>query len=192
MDNYQGQEAIRTNQDVKNEMWMRGIIRYVVRHRGIRVSFAIAFLLLALDIVVDGASLHSMLFCPVWFFASIIKNAVQRPGWKLAALRISIPLLTLLVSVENSFFQIHVATENASRIVAACENFHAATGKFPQVLNELVPDYLPTIPRAKYCLSFNKFSYWNLDGHATLTWYEMPPFGRRIYDFDQRRWGSLD
>ena len=45
-------------------------------------------------------------------------------------------------------FQYRVGKANAPRIIAACDQFHAATGRFPKTLDELVPRYLPAVPCA--------------------------------------------
>ncbi len=59
-------------------------------------------------------------------------------------------------------------------------------------LDELVPQYIPSIVPAKYCLVCGEFRYWNLDGSPMLVWYVVPPYGRAIYNFEERRWSYLD
>ena len=60
----------------------------------------------------------------------------------------------------------------------------------PEKLDELVPNYLPSIPPAKYCLG-GDFKYWNFDGGSTL-WWTRYGFYRRFYNFDSKRWSNLD
>ena len=76
----------------------------------------------------------SSIFCPIWFLVSLLKNAVQRPGWRLALVRIMLPALTLCLVRANNAIQIGVAEKNAQRVVAACEEYHAANGRFPKDL----------------------------------------------------------
>jgi hypothetical protein len=161
-------------------------------HPGIRVSVGIAVLLLGLDVGIGGSFEFSLIFCPIWFLISVLKNAIQRPGWMLGLARIAVPPLTLALVLANNAVQWRIANANAARVVTACEAFHAATCKFPKTLDELVPRYLPSIPRAKYCLSWGDFMYWNNEGHPILVWCLVPPYGRKIYDFQERRWGYLD
>ena len=162
-------------------------------HRGIRVSIGGALLLLAWDAALTGSFVMSVLACPIWFLVSILKNAILRPGWRLALLRIAIPALTLGLVVANDAVQRRIARANAARIITACEEFHVANGKFPQTLDELVPRYIRSIPPAKYCLTFGEFCYWNFDdGRAMLEWCVIPPYGRKIYTFADRRWGYID
>ena len=100
------------------------------------------------------------------------------------------PPLTLALVLANDTLQRKIAEANAPRVIEACEEFHAANGRFPKTLDELVPRYLPSIPRAKYCLVLGEFHYWK--DSALLVWYVVPPYGRAIYDFDERRWSYLD
>jgi hypothetical protein len=176
----------------QNEMWLTTLIRYLCCQRGIRVSIGIVCLLLAWDVANTGSFVMSYIFCPIWFLASLLKNAIQHPGWRLALTRIAIPALTLTVVMANDSLQSQIAQANAPKIIAACEEFHAANGRFPKTLDELVPRYLPSVPRAKYCLIYGDFSYWYLDSHPILEWCVIPPYGRRIYDFDRRQWNYID
>ena len=135
----------------------------------------------------------SYLACPVWFLVSVVKNAIQRPGWRLALLRAAMPVLTLGLALGNNALQWKVAEANAERIIKACEEFCAATGKYPRKLQDLVPGYLKSVPRAKYCLCWGEFMYWNDKGiPAMLVWCKIPPFGRKVYTFADRRWGYID
>ena len=81
---------------------------------------------------------------------------------------------------------------NAARVIAACDEFHAANGRFPNTLDELVPRYMPFIPRAKYCLDHGEFCYLNPGGHPTLHWCVISPFTREAYSFEDRRWRYID
>jgi hypothetical protein len=163
--------------------------------RGIKASIWGAFVLLFLVAVLNGSFLLSFLVCPIWFLVSVLKNAIQRPGWRLALIRIAIPALTLGLVLANNEVQCRIAEANAPRIIAACEEFHAANDKFPKTLDELVPRYMPSVPRAKYCLVDGEFRYWHFkddDVGSILEWCVVPPFGRKTYDFKDRRWSYLD
>lgn len=161
------------------------------RRPGVRGSIVGSLALLAFD-VGAGSFLTSLFACPIWFLVSVTKSATQKPGWTVALVRAAIPLVTLAVVLGNSAVQSRIAKANAERIIAACDKFHAGTGTFPNALDELVPDYMQFIPRAKYCLEWDKYEYINGDGHPILLWVEIPPFGRPTYNFEDRRWGYLD
>jgi hypothetical protein len=160
--------------------------------RGIRRSVVTAAVLLAWDGALYGTSLTSMLVCPIWFLVSLLKNAIQRPGWVLALVRIAIPALTLALVRANDAVQLRVAEANAQRVVAACEEYNTANGTFPKKLDELVPQYMNSVPLAKYCLGPpGRFAYHNL-GTPMLYWQVVPPYYRKIYNFETRSWSYLD
>ncbi|MFZ5832084.1 MAG: hypothetical protein ACOY3P_18525 [Planctomycetota bacterium] len=162
-------------------------------YRSVRGSILGGLGILIWDGAVMGSFLTALLVCPVWFVVSVVKNLIQRPGWRVALVRVSIPALALGLLLANNQLQWRIAETNASRVVAACEAFHAANGSYPQNLDELVPTYLPEIPRAKYCLVFGEFRYYSFGSDSPiLVWFAVPPYGRKIYNFEERRWSYLD
>lgn len=157
--------------------------------RDVYKSIIGAIILLAFDLGITGSYTFSLLFCTIWFFVSVFKNLIQKPGWKIAIIRVAIPPLILLLAWTNGSFQLRIAEGNASRVIAACEQYRKDTGKYPETLNELVPGYLPSIPRAKYCLD-GGFGYFNSEIGPTLYWHVGPY--RKLYSFVGQRWSYLD
>lgn len=185
------ESSCRPAEHTQSEMWLTILVRCIWSDRGIGLSIVAALLLLAWDAGLNGSCVMSWLFCPIWFLLSVLKNAIQRPGWRLGLLRIATPALTLGLVLANNTHQLRMAKANAQRIVAACDEYHAANGRFPETLDELVPQYLPSIPRAKYCLDFGDFVYSD-DERPTLIWYVVPPYHRRIYNFETRQSKDID
>jgi hypothetical protein len=163
-------------------------------YRSIRGSIGAAAIVLTLDVVLFGSILMSLVFCPIWILVSLLKSAIHRPGWGLALARILIPALTLWLVKANDAFQLRVAETNGQRIVAACEEYHAANGRFPGDLDELVPKYMNSVPVAKYCLGPGSLFFYtsSTSGATMLAWEIVAPHYRRIYNFDTRRWSYLD
>ncbi len=159
--------------------------------RGVGRSIRGALALLFWDVVISGSFCASLLICPIWFLVSILKNLIQRPGWKIALFRIAIPAATLGLVLANNALQCRMAESNATRIITACEKYHAANGTFPQTLDDLVPQYMQSIPRAKNCMMFGEFRYWNMEESHTLEWYAVPPHCRKRYNFEGRKWNYL-
>lgn len=168
---------------------MYGLARFF---RNIKGSIAAVAVLLTWDGALFASYLMSGLFCPIWFLLSLLKNAIERPGWGLALVRVAIPALTLGIVWANNAVQIGVAEANAWRVVTACMTFHAANGRFPEKLDELVPQYLISVPRAKYCLGPPGRFYYHNFGSPKLYWQVVPPYYRKIYNFDTRSWSYLD
>ena len=99
-------------------------------------------------------------------------------------------LVSLAVIVGNN----RLAERRARLIVAAVERYDADHHALPGSLEELVPTYLPNVPRAKLSFVAATFDYWRHadESSATLMWVVMPPFGRRTYNFTEHRWGAVD
>jgi hypothetical protein len=145
---------------------------------------------LLFDVGLDGFYLASIEICPFWFLISVVKNLIKRPGWRIAIFRISMPVLTLGIAMTNGNLQWKISDTNAERVIEACYEFRVANGRYPKTLDELVPEYLPSVPPAKHCVA-GGFYYSSQDGHSSLMWSRYG-FYRRIYDFDSKQWGNLD
>lgn len=85
-----------------------------------------------------------------------------------------------------------VARERAETLVVAVEQFHAKHGRYPERLEEVVPVFIAEIPKAKYVLTAETFRYFSKDSSHWLMYVEVPPFGRRIYTFEDHKWTYLD
>ena len=179
------------NQSSKNSVRTPVHVRSVWYDNGICLSIGGACLLLAWDIGFTGSYLVSSVCCPIWIFVSALKGVIERRDWRFIFARTAVPALALGLVLANSAVQIKIAETNATKIIVACEAFQAANGCFPESLGELVPGFIPSVPRAKYCLAYGEFHYFSL-GRPMLVWCVVPPFSRRIYDFDAQRWGSVD
>ncbi|NMO21981.1 hypothetical protein HPC49_46555 [Pyxidicoccus fallax] len=86
------------------------------------------------------------------------------------------------------------ARKNADVLIAACRAFQAKHGRLPDTLEQLVPDFLPDLPPAKFAGPHFGFTY-DVDAEATrhvLGWTDVMPFGRPYYVFEEDRWGYLD
>ncbi|MCP3098855.1 hypothetical protein LZ198_08205 [Myxococcus sp. K15C18031901] len=84
------------------------------------------------------------------------------------------------------------ARQNAERIIDACRAFQARHGRLPDALTELVPDFLPELPPAKYGGPHFGFTYDVHSERHVLGWTDRIPFGRPYYVLEEDRWGYLD
>jgi hypothetical protein len=158
-----------------------------------KASLFCAAALLCLDVVLHGSYLFSILICPIWFLACIVRNSIWQPGRAIALFRVAVPALTLGIVLANTAIQWTIAEGNAAHIIKACDDFHAANGRYPKTLNELVPRFLNSIPRAKYSLMDGEFTYYcdKESGHCILWWCKIP-FGKEVYGFESKRWRYID
>jgi hypothetical protein len=155
-------------------------------------SLLIAFVLIYLDIVEFGSYMFCALACPVWFVISAVIALVQRPTWRITVARVLAAPVVLLLAVSNYSVQSSIAMANAAYVIQACESYRTDNGSYPDRLDQLVPRYLKSIPRAKYCHFFGGFCYVRIDQSPILWWTAMPPFNKRVYDFERRTWRYLD
>jgi hypothetical protein len=116
----------------------------------------------------------------------------QRPLAGSRAARAAMYLLLGVATVGAMRFHAETARVNADRVIAACRSYEKANGKLPEKLPDLVPAFLPGIPRAKYTGMFGEFTYLSSPTNHTLLYVALPPFGRRLYHFEQNRWSNLD
>jgi hypothetical protein len=89
-------------------------------------------------------------------------------------------------------FHAYTARVNADRVIAACRSYESAHGRLPDRLQDLVPAFLPAVPRAKHTGMYGAFTYFSSAESHTLMYVAFPPFGRRLYHFEERRWGVRD
>ena len=102
-------------------------------------------------------------------------------------------LLAVLFVFSANAIQNCIADRRAVMLGKACIAFRAKYDHYPQRLEELVPEFIPSVPDAK-TLSGTSFIYIpKLNGGEPMLFYEaVPPFGRRFYHVESRSWGFLD
>lgn len=174
----------------------------LTRLASIRGTLICAMVVASLDLGFTGTYMFAALVCPIWFVAAVIRTVLRRPSGGVAAASILIPVVIGLLTIANYRLQATIAMSNAADVIEACERYREANGSYPEQLDRVVPRYLSAVPRAKYCFFQGEFWYWgprifagemaDQPFHVMLVWYEFPPFGRRIYDFETGRWTYLD
>jgi hypothetical protein len=83
--------------------------------------------------------------------------------------------------------------ERAQPVIAALDRFKADRGAYPERLENLVPAYLPAVPKARLMPAASRFFYMRRsDGGATLMYVMIPPFDRAVYDLEKRQWHEID
>lgn len=115
------------------------------------------------------------------------------PPARSRALRAGLYLALGIAAYGTATFHRITAEQHADRVIEACRAFETRRGRLPDRLADLVPEFLAAVPLAKYTLAYNRFTYSTFDaGRHTLMYTTLPPFGRRIYHFEARRWSQLD
>jgi hypothetical protein len=119
---------------------------------------------------------------------------VRKDG-RLFRLRLSkaaIVTITGLAALGTIVYGNAVAHGRAETLIVAVEQFHQKHGRYPERLEETIPAFIAEIPRAKYVLTGETFRYVSRDSKHWLMYVEVPPFGRKIYTFEDHKWSSLD
>ena len=86
----------------------------------------------------------------------------------------------------------HLARTRAEHLVVAVKAYQAKYHRYPQSLNDLMPEFVDRVPLAKYTLAFNEFHYFTSKRGTHLFYVALPPFGRPGYSFVRDQWTSLD
>ena len=173
----------------------------------VRRSLLVLLVFVALDGLVMGQGIWTLLVATVAVVAQLrlsawraVKRDAPRSRAHLRAAGvyvITVAMVLAYVSTNN-----RIAARRADEVIAACRGYEAAHGRLPTALSELVPAFLPRVPRAKYTLMYADFAYWTAaagdgapDGvtaHHSLMYVVMPPFGRRLYQFETNSWRTVD
>jgi hypothetical protein len=154
-------------------------------------------LFLAFAIAMDslGAAFFICLFAVIWYGTRREKNGYAAKI-KLIIIGAYAVLLIMAFVVKN--INNRVAYENAKIVIAACEQYKIKKGAYPDRLNDLVPGYLTRIPVARYTgiTGWKYFHHPNKgsteDDHYSLQFTYEPPFGRRVYHSQTKKWRSMD
>ena len=163
----------------------------------VRTAAVLAALFL-LDLGYAGQGIFSLFVavCGLAFLAvgalwSAIRGAA--PLARSRALRAGMYLVLGAATLATTRLHAANAETQAARVIDACRAFEARQGMLPDRLEELVPEFLPAVPRAKYTLAWGEFTYWTSEKKLhTLMYVAVAPFGRRLYHFEEARWSELD
>ena len=161
----------------------------------LRITIVIAFLLFAADAFFLNQFLVVLLTIfigtPVFLVKLVLsRKDRERRGILLAKAGIYLGMIILIVA---AFFANNaVAERRAQTIIAACERYRAKTGGYPEQLSQLVPEYLAAIPLAKPLVWLGgPFMYMARPGDHGLSYVTVPPYGRRCYLLEQKKWQSF-
>lgn len=97
-----------------------------------------------------------------------------------------------MLAMGVKLMNVQLAQSGAERVITAVQAYHSRHGQWPERLEQLVPDNLPAIPRAKYVLADAGYRYSAAEGRHELMYVVTPPFQRRVYTFESGQWSGLD
>ena len=167
-------------------------------HQRVVRSAVVLSVLFLFDLGYAGQGLLSLLVAAVGFgllTAGALWSAVRgaAPRARSRALRASLYLVLGLAAFGTARFHAATAETHAASVIEACRAFEARRGPLPNRLDDLIPEFLSAVPRAKYTLAWGAFTYSTAaPNRHTLMYVTLPPFGRRVYHFEENRWSQLD
>ena len=85
-----------------------------------------------------------------------------------------------------------IAEKRAETLIIAVKSFKEKHHRYPEKLEELTPDFIDRVPKAKDTLMFNAFFYNSTSEDHVLFYVTMPPFGRKVYSFERDEWFTMD
>ena len=112
---------------------------------------------------------------PDLVLGAVLRTAFHPKEWLasgtrvIALARIAIPVVTLALVLGNTRLQWRMADANSQKIIQAVERYHAKNGTYPKKLDDLVPEYLHSVPPAWYVFA-GGFRYYasNTVGHSLM------------------------
>ncbi len=156
------------------------------------ISALILFFIDAFVMNQGAIAVISAMVIVLWLLPKSLMLKYKRESARIPLTKAAIYSIMVLLIFLANFANNKLAKHRAENLIIAIEKYHQQTGIYPEKLNNLVPEYISNIPRAKFTLMFNEFSYINHKDIQVLYYIELPPFGRPIYNFNRHSWGYTD
>lgn len=161
---------------------------------GLRRTALIAGAIFLFDGLIASQGVLSLITLVIVFVVFLPRLYLARTDTDLFILRAKKTLFFALAAAAALLcvrFNMHLAQRRADALIAACESYQKDNQRYPERLEDLVPRFIAEIPRAKLTLGRSDYFY-RAGATHTLGWTTMPPFGRRYYVLEEKRWGQSD
>jgi len=151
------------------------------------VSVVVGVVILIVDIFFAGEySLAGVKYlilaviCAIYSVFKIKDMEIFKTGMIVTSLFIVLTTFSYCFPYINNI----TAQRSGSKLVEAIENYKTKNGSYPKSLDDLKPEFITRIPKAKYTMLWNNF-YW-VDN--SLIYINTPPFNLMRYDFTNKKW----
>jgi hypothetical protein len=159
-------------------------------------TLVVCAVLYFLDGFLIGLPSLGTFLCVVFMLTNFVAFLWRRKGERAIVVKYGIRSLALCLTViailSTFLFNRHLGLVNARLIIKAVEDFRSEQEKYPERLEDLVPQFLSKVPRSAIRLTSAKYYYLYHKDYHSLTWSEAPPFGRRTYRFETKEWSHID
>ncbi len=166
------------------------------RSRHLVWTLIVCAVLYFLDALLIGLPSLGTFLCVVFMLTNFVAFLWRRKGERAIVMKYGIRSLALCLTVfailSTFMFNKHMGHVNARLIIKAVEDYRSEQGKYPERLEDLIPQYFSKVPRAAIRLTSTKYYYLRHKEYHGLMWAEAPPFGRRTYRFETKKWSYID
>lgn len=170
--------------------------------RGLRFHAITAVIIYVFDALFAGQGVVTFLVMIIFIFIGLGQTLMKafrgQPVLKTPLRNMAIYAICFVAVLSTIRINNEIARSRAEKVIFAVKQYKAKYQQYPETLQTMVPEFLPSVPLAKYTLEFNGFKYWRHDykylnqNNATLLYVKFPPFGRPMFDFERDEWGYID
>ena len=147
--------------------------------RRVRGTFIAVGALYLIDAFVLAQGVFSTLAALIAVLVLLVRLVTAKVGArKLPAIKIGVWLALPFAAIGTICGNNILARHRADSLIVAVNEYRARHADYPKRLEDLVPEILPSVPRAKCTLMFNDFYYSNSEGNVWMMYTSLPPFGR--------------
>jgi hypothetical protein len=160
-------------------------------------TLCVAASIFVLDAVILNQGFVAVILILLALFAffpiALLLRRRDRRKYEQRLVKIAIYVLTGVAVLTSNTLQNRLADRRAIAIGNACLAYRAKYHQYPAELKDLVPEFLPSVPRAKWNGELFSYSRGPSPDHEPMLYYAaVPPFGRRFYHMESGGWGYLD
>ena len=163
----------------------------------LRKSLKIAIALFVVDAFFLNQGIFSAVFLAVLLLGVLpvaLYSALRKrwPEFRLRMATIGIYAVACLAVFAANYLNNAMAQRRAIQLGQACRQFQAKYNRYPRFLGELQPEFISSVPLAKYAFMDSDFFYLASSTDPRVWFVELPPFGRRFYHVKTGIWGYVD
>ena len=137
-----------------------------------------------------GISMIVLLYLVFYLIPLSLMSIRNKPRLKYFGYKAIIYTILVAASLGFHAYDISLAEARSREIITAVDKFYQEQGTYPGALENLVPAYLPGIPRPR--LGPGAFYYLGAPENPHLMYADFPPFGRKSWSFTDRKWITID
>ena len=149
------------------------------------IKAALLFILDGLFFQQGVITFIAAIICIPRFFYAVFKK--DRESMKREGVFILAVILVFSFIILNNY----IAKYRTEKLITVCNEYKDKQGHYPERLEDLVPEYYPRVPSAKFGI-WGQYLYSSYEGKHSIMYVAFPPFGRPRFKLEENQWGFLD